>query len=412
MKRSAIVAAVIGGAAAIAAARLTAAGPGIILGGTGETSLQQEQAALKAARIQSAQARERSERLEQQAGAARDEADQARRRAAAMAARIQQAEADIQAAQARIAIISRMQRAQAARLAAKQEPVVRLTAALQMMARRPLALALVQPGSVSDAVHMRAVLGQILPVIQERTAGLRAELDRSRVLRESAEQAASSLTQSQAELRNRQAALQTLETRKRLAAKDYRSNADLESDRALAMGERARDIVDLMDRLQAAGDLRDALAALPGPLLRPARPDLAAAPAPTEKRQPNGPPPYRLPVMGQLVTGMGELSESGVRSRGLTIVTQPGALAVAPTAGRVVFAGPYRGYGQILILDHGGGWTTLITGLLRISATVGDKVRQGDPLGSAGLGRPSITIELRRHGRPVNIVPLLGSRGA
>ncbi|HWV11697.1 MAG TPA: peptidoglycan DD-metalloendopeptidase family protein, partial [Sphingobium sp.] len=121
-----------------------------------------------------------------------------------------------------------------------------------------------------------------------------------------------------------------------------------------------------------------------------------------------GPPPYRLPVMGQLVTGMGELSESGVRSRGLTIATQSGALAVAPTAGRVVFAGPYRGYGQIIILDHGGGWTTLITGLQRLSAIVGDSVRQGDPLGNAANGRASIMVELRRNGRPVDIVPLVG----
>ncbi|HEX7875344.1 MAG TPA: peptidoglycan DD-metalloendopeptidase family protein [Sphingobium sp.] len=391
----------------LAASRLPAA-DGIILQGTGGTSLSQEQAALKTARIQSERARERSERLERQAAVARDEADQARRRAAAMAARIQQAEAEILAAQARVAIIARMQRVQSARLAAKQEPVVRLTAALQMMARRPLALALVQPGTVSDAVHMRAVLGQVLPVIHQRTVGLRAELDRSRALRETAEQAAGALAQSQADLRQRQAALRTLETRKRLAERDYRSNAGLESDRALAMGERARDIVDLMDRLEAAGDLRDELALLPGPVLRPARPDLAVVSAPARQRGVDGPPPYRLPIMGQLVTGMGEVSESGVRSRGLTIVTQAGALAVAPTAGRVVFAGPYRGYGQILIIDHGGGWTTLITGLLRLSAAVGDTVRQGEPLGNAGPGRPSVTIELRRNGRPVDIVPLVG----
>ena len=409
MKRGAIIGAIVGGAVVLAASRLPAAqGSAIILQGTGRTSLAQEQKALKAARLQSEQARERSERLERQASAARDEADQARRRAAAMAARIQQAEADIQAAQARIAIIARLQRAQAERLAARQEPVVRLTAALQMMARRPLALALVQPGSVSDAVHMRAVLGQVLPVSRARTAGLRAELDRSRALRATAEQAAASLAQSQTDLRDRQAALRTLETQKRLAEKDYRSNAGMESDRALALGERARDIVDLMDRLEAAGDLREELAQLPGPVLRPARPDLALASAPVRERRPGGPPAYRLPVMGQLVTGMGEVSESGVRSRGLTIVTQAGALAVAPTAGRIVFAGPYRGYGQIMIIDHGSGWTTLITGLLRLSATVGDSVRQGDPLGNAGPGRPSITIELRRNGRPVDIVPLVG----
>ncbi|WP_218647508.1 murein hydrolase activator EnvC family protein [Sphingobium lactosutens] len=397
------------GLMALAATRLPAAdGDAIILSGTAGTTLAQEQQALKNARRQSDEARDRSARLEQQATAARDEAEQARRRAAAVAARIQQAEADIQAAQARIAIINRMQRAQAARLAVKQEPVVRLTAALQMMARRPLALALVQPGSIADAVHMRAMLGQILPVIQQRTAGLRAELEQSRKLRATAQQAADALTQAQTDRKQQQTALATLEARKRVAARDYRANAGLEGERALALGERARDIVDLMDRLEEAGDLRERLAALSGPLPRPARPDQATAPAPERESAANGPPPYRLPVIGQLVTGMGEVNDSGVRSRGLTLVTQPGAQAIAPTAGRVAFAGPYRDYGQILIIDHGQGWTTLITGLHRVTAQVGDYVRQGDPVGITGAERPNITVELRRNGRPVDIVPLVG----
>jgi len=409
VKRGAIITGGLLALVALAATRLPVADDAaIILPGTAGTTLAQEQAALKAARRQSDEARDRSARLEQQASAARDDAEQARRRAAATAARIQQAEADIQAAQARIAIIARMQRAQAARLAARQEPVVRLTAALQMMARRPMALALVQPGSVTDAVHMRAVLGQILPVIQQRTAGLRAELARSRALRATAQQAAGALTQAQADRRERQAALAALETQKRVAARDYRANAGLESERALALGERARDIVDLMDRLEDAGDLRERLAALPGPLLRPARPDQTGAPAPETVRATGGPPPYRLPVIGQLVTGMGEVNDGGVRSRGLSLVTQPGAQTVAPTAGRIAFAGPYRGYGQILIIDHGQGWTTLITGLHRVTAQVGDTVRQGDPVGITGQGRPTVTIELRRNGRPVDIVPLVG----
>ncbi|MBH2000143.1 MAG: peptidoglycan DD-metalloendopeptidase family protein [Sphingomonadaceae bacterium] len=408
MKRAIIIAAITGLSALVATRLLAADGQAIILPGTAATTLAQEQAALKAARRQSDEARDRSARLEQQAGAARDDAEQARRRAAALAARIQQAEADIEAAQARIAIIARMQRAQAERLAVKQEPVVRLTAALQMMARRPLALALVQPGSVTDAVHMRAVLGRVLPVIQQRTAGLRAELDASRALRATAQQGADALGKAQADRKDRQTALAALETAKRVAARDYGANAGLESERALALGERARDIVDLMDRLEQAGDLRDRLAALSGPLLRPARPDQTGAPPPDREASASGPPPYRLPVVGQLVTGMGEVNDGGVRSRGLTLVTQPGAQVVAPTAGRVAFAGPYRGYGQILIIDHGQGWTTLITGLHRVTAQVGDSARQGDPVGIAGQGRPTITIELRRNGRPVDIVPLVG----
>ncbi|MCC4251190.1 peptidoglycan DD-metalloendopeptidase family protein [Sphingobium naphthae] len=409
MKRNILIASGTAGLMAFAATRLPAADEdALILQGTAGTTLAQEQQALKAARRQSDDARDRAALLAQQATAARDAAEQARRRAAAVAARIQQAEADIQAAQARIAIIARLQHAQAARLAAKQEPVVRLTAALQMIARRPLALALVQPGSVSDAVHLRAVLGQVLPVIEQRTAGLRAELARSRALRATAQQAADALDQAQRDRKAQQVELAALEAQKRLAARDYRANAGLESERALALGERARDIVDLMDRLEQAGDLRERLARLSGPLPRPARPDQAgAAPAEADAR-PSGPPPYRLPVVGQLVTGMGEVNDSGVRARGLTLVTQPGAQAIAPTAGRVVFAGPYRDYGQILIIDHGGGWTTLITGLHRLTTRVGDAVRQGDPVGVTGARRSNITVELRRNGRPVDIIPLVG----
>ncbi len=409
MTRNLLIAGGVAALIAFASARLVAAdGDALVLPGTAGTSLTQEQQALKDARRQSDEARDRAARLAQQASAARDAAEQARRRAAAVAARIQQAEADIQAAQARIAIIARLQRAQAKRLAARQEPVVRLTAALQMMARRPLALALVQPGSISDAVHLRAVLGQILPVIEQRTAGLRAELARSRALRATAQQASDALAQAQQDRRAQRAELAGLETQKRLAARDYRANAGMESERALALGERARDIVDLMDRLEAAGDLRERLTALSGPLPRPARPDKAGAAPPEREAMASGPPPYRLPVVGQLVTGLGEVNDSGVRARGLTLAVQPSAQAIAPTAGRVAFAGPYRDYGQILIIDHGGGWTTLITGLHRLSVRVGDDVRQGDPVGVTDNRRSDIIVELRRNGRPVDIVPLIG----
>lgn len=406
MKRGLVLSCI--GLAAAGALGVSALAQDLIMPGTAPTSLAQEQQALLAARRQAVEARNRSGRLQVQAERATQEADRASRWAAALAARIQESEADILAAQARVAIVTRLQRAQAARLAERQQPIVRLTAALQMLARRPPALALVQPGSVADAVHMRAVLGTVMPVIQERTAGLRADLARSRQLRAAAEQAAGSLRDSRAQLASRQKELRTLETRQRLASRDYRSSAGLEADRAVALGEKARDIVDLMDQIAVAGDIRTELATLPGPVPRPSAP--SASGLPTEDRPPirTGLPPYRLPVVGALVTGMGEMSDSGVRARGLTIATQPGAQVVAPTAGRIAYAGHYRGYGQIVIVDHGQGWTTLITGLNRLSINVGATVGQGDPIGTAGAGAPTITIELRRNGRPVDIVPLVG----
>lgn len=371
-------------------------------------TLRDEQGALLEAKKQAAAARQRSIRLRQDAKTARHEADRARQQAAALAAGIQAAEADIQAAQARIAIIARMQRAQNARLAERQEPIVRLTAALQMLARRPPATALVQPGSLTDIVHMRAVLASVLPVIRARTAALRTDLERSRQLRADADQATASLVASRLALDEQRSGLRQLETRKRLAAKALAGSSNLEADRAVALGETARDIVDLMDRLRVSGDVREQLARLPGPLLRPARPGVTALPQEQTPLPRNAPPAYRMPVMGTVVTGLGELSESGVRARGLTLATQPLAQAVAPTRGRILFAGPYRGYGEIVIIDHGNGWTTLISNLDRLSVEVGDAVRQGDPIGSAGRERPQITVELRRNGRPVNIATLVG----
>ena len=154
----------------------------------------------------------------------------------------------------------------------------------------------------------------------------------------------------------------------------------------------------------------EALAALPGPLPRPANPESADAPAPRDRAGPDtGPPPYRLPVAGRLLVGLGEVSDAGVRSRGLSIESAPGAQIVAPTDGRIVFAGPFRRYGTIIILDHGKGWSSAITGIGRLQVSVGDTVRQGAPIGTAERGdAPVTTVELRRRGVPVDLTGLLG----
>ena len=166
-----------------------------------------------------------------------------------------------------------------------------------------------------------------------------------------------------------------------------------------------------MNELEAAGDIRARLASLPGPQLRPATPGATRAPVqdnPQSTR--DAAPPYRLPVVGAIVTGLGEVSESGIRSRGITVATQPGAQIVAPARGRIAFAGPYRGYGQIIILDHGGGWSSLITDMGRLSVSIGQDVSQGAPVGLAPTNAaPTVTIELRRQGRPVDLLALVNT---
>jgi septal ring factor EnvC (AmiA/AmiB activator) len=372
-------------------------------------SLHDERRAFADARAKADAALQRSQRLETSAAAARGQAEQARSRAGAVAARIQGAEAEIDASEARIAIIEQLRRDQRARLALQQGPMVRLVAALQALARRPAALTLVQPGSLDDLVHVRALLSTIVPAVETRTASLRAEVARGRALRAQADSALGLLAKSQQALVTQRNALAALALERRRASDAFSGSAIVEQDRALAMGEEARDIGELMTRIGASAEVRSALETLPGPTLRPVIPGEARAlPAPSSTNAAGGQAPYRLPVIGQIVTGLGEVSATGIRARGLTIATRPGAQVVAPTGGRIAFAGPYRGYGNIVIVDHGRGWTTLITSLSALDVRVGDAVDQGSPVGKAGPVRPTITVELRKMGQPVDIARLIG----
>lgn len=355
------------------------------------------------AQAQAGQARGRAERLENDAKQATAAADRAAKEAAALAARIQEAEAQILADEARIRIIGRQRADLRAQLARRQKPLVELIGALQRLSRRPPLVALLRPGSLSDSVHTRALLESMLPQVQRRTAALRSELARARALQEQAKAAEGALQDEIARLNARRRDLGAMEVRQRQAARDANGGASREAERALALAEKARDLGGLVKGLEEAAALRDRLAALPGPVLRPAagqavsEASYAPSPSPTLTALPD----FLLPVTGRLISGFGDASR-GTMARGITMAVRAQAQVVAPSAGRVAFAGPFAGYGQIVIIDHPGGFTSLITGLAKLSAQVGGNVVAGSPLGSAGAGQPQVTLELRKDGRPVN----------
>ena len=369
------------------------------------------QAALSRATRESRRAEARAARLSGEAEAATEAATRTANEAAALAARIQQAEADIEAARARASIARAERAALTARLAKKQEPTARLTAALQTAARRPLALSALQPGSLQDVVHVRAVLASAVPQIRARTAALRSELDRGRALERQAARAVEQLRAGEVQLRERRQSLAALENQQRIASRNARGAAQREAERALALGEEARDLDGLVDRLGEVAALRQELSALPGPVLRPkdlAAP-LAAAPLAAASPSAAAPPPrdFQLPVQGRTLVGFGARRDSGLASTGLTLAPAAGAQVVAPGRGRIAFAGAYRGFGRIVIIEHAGGWTSLVTGLDRVQVAVGDSVIGGSPLGVTGARGAAVTFELRRAGDPVNPLQFL-----
>lgn len=362
------------------------------------------QRALADAEAQGLDARARAEALEAKAASAVAAADRTAQEGAALAARVQESEAQIAANEAKISLIERQRVGLRAELAQKQRPLVELTAALQRLARRPAIFSVLRPGTLTDAVYLRAVLETMLPEVARRTAGLRAAIERGRALQVQAEQASTDLRTSQGELNRRRQQLGALEARQRLDSRSASGIADRENERALKLAEEARDLGGLIGELDKAGRLRASLAALPGPVLRPAQPQSAAVAAAIEPpaAPTNAPAQYQLPVTGRLVAGFGALGAGQVQSRGISIAARGGAQVVAPGAGRVVFAGPYQGYGTIVIIEHGGGWTSLITGLAVLDVRAGRDVVAGSPLGQVGPGGPILALELRKDGATVN----------
>ena len=145
-------------------------------------------------------------------------------------------------------------------------------------------------------------------------------------------------------------------------------------------------------------------------LARPAGPGLSERPG-----------PLFAPVAGAVVRGWGERTEAGP-SNGITVRPPPAARVTAPCGGRVAFAGPFRSYGMLLILDCGGGYHFVLSGFERLDVSVGMAAQAGEPVGAmpawdprdTGRGatsRPALYIELRRDGQPVNPAPFLRAHG-
>lgn len=352
-------------------------------------------------------ARARSRELERQAQDASRAEDHAHRQLAALAAKVQVLEAQAQANEARLELLRQEQRLLARELAREREPLVHLTAALQRASVTPPALAALLPRSLKETVHLRAVLEQTVPAVQQRTAGLRAQVRLRQQLDRQVRNASRQIAATEAALTLERRELETLALANRRQSRVASRAAVLESRRATELALEATSLDDLVTRIDGAANLRAQLAALPGPVPRPGTGPAGASRAARTTIEQVGPRAdvpvsnYRLPVAGPVVAGFGETGSSGIRTSSIALRPRTGALVVAPSAGRVAFAGGYEGYGEIVILEHDERWTSIVTGLASLRVAAGDRVVANQPLGLAARSQP-VTLELRREGRPVD----------
>jgi septal ring factor EnvC (AmiA/AmiB activator) len=335
-------------------------------------------------------------RLSKAADAARDDAARLAAERLAAAAGITAAEARISEADASLAEREALVRASAARLAEQQAPVAALVAGVIDLGRRPPLVSLADQHGLADVVRMRALLDVAVPRIRAQSAALSAELDGNRALVAGARAARQALSAARAELAARQQKFAALEARSLTRAAGFDAGAIGADDRMLAATEGVAALGTAEQRAQAARRLANELALLPPAPPRPFAPD-SRAPAPSFA--------YALPVEAPVIEGLGQVSDSGIRSRGTTFATRAGAPVSVPADGVLVFAGPFRRHDGIAVIDHGGGWLTLLVGV-RPTLAKGERVTRGQLLGTA-LGPLSLILSTK--GRPASATLIAGS---
>ena len=349
---------------------------------------------LAEARAEQAVAEAEAKRLEAIAAKAKGEADRLAAEQAAAAKAIDASEARISAAEAELALTSARLAQFRRALEAAQRPVSALLAGLAMMDQRPPILALADRGGADELVRTMILLDATMPVVRRRTQALAARIESGRKMESDAKAARAALIADRRELVVRQQRFAALEQRALSASLAAGGAALVAGDQVIA-GRETLDEMSAEGRRSAAMLAAELIAAGPAP----ARPGGATRPAP------GAPFAYDLPAGAEVTRGLAAIGRGGVRSRGLVLATPRGAQVTVPADGILRFAGPFRSYAGVVIIDHGRGWISLIVNVAS-PLKVGSRVSRGEPLGRA-LG--PIEVELSQNRQHLSPAIIAGS---
>lgn len=396
-----------------------------------ERALQERKSAIE-------KGREEAATLGGKAEGYRAEVDVLRIQAIDVAAKTQSLERSVGQIEARVATLAADEAKRRAALEAGRPSRAKTISAMLRLSRRPPQALMLAPNSAVDATRSALLMAAVSKGLEGKANALRTSLHEIVLIQAELAAERERLDETTRELGRKRAALDGLIAEKVALERKAEAGHDAAESRIRALVREARDLEDLIAKLEVASS--ESL--VPGaPLPPPRRPDRSIKPsAGTELAAPAEPPDtaappaevrtaaldreamqeaesprqgaFALPAEGKIVGYFGSPTAPGVTAKGLSIATRDGASVVAPFAGKVVFAGPFRDYGQLLIIAHGEGYHTLLAGLGRIDTAVGRWVLAGEPIGNMSSSpemRPQLYLELRHKGRPVNPLPWLAT---
>ncbi|HYC24748.1 MAG TPA: peptidoglycan DD-metalloendopeptidase family protein [Roseiarcus sp.] len=347
-------------------------------------------------------------------------ADHARLNAALIetTAKVKDNERQMAAANERLTTLTESEKALKKSLENRRGVIADVLAVLQRMGRNPPPAILVKPQDMAQAIRAAIVLGAVIPELKSQTLELAQDLEDLANLRQTIVSQREQLGKSAAALSEDRARLSVLIEARQQSLSEAQGALDAERDRAAELARQASNLRDLIARMEneagaaaqaAAADIKNRAAAARSKDPAALKPALAFADAKGA---------LDLPVAGVIVKTFGAPDGYGGAERGISIATPPAATVSAPTDGRVVFSGPYRTYGQLLILNAGGGYYVVLAGMDRISVSVGQFVLAGEPVAAMGDGtartaiaaaigaaQPVLYIEFRKDGMAVDPQP-------
>lgn len=366
------------------------------------------------------------------------------REALAAAEAVRQQRATLDRLEAELDDLRRQARERREALIEKRGDLGATLTALLRLGRRPPEALIAMPGTPIDVVHTAVLMGATLPALSKEANGLRDDIAALAAQQRDIDQQRERIARSRTMLEGERQRLDAVIREKRALGREI---AAAERDRAQRHRRwRAR-------RKRCTNFWRHWRPTGCGANVAPASPRAKPSPPvpPTPKAKPVQRPAQQahgqrtamlnvpragqvtggevlaLPVVGRVIAHYGERDGATTR-RGITLHATPGAPVLAPFSGEVVFSGPFRGYGLLLIIQHGEGYHTLLAGLGRLDVGVGQSVLAGEPVGvmkgsnasgkrtasdrTTGEGDPAeadvnLYVEIRRNGDPVNPVPLL-----
>jgi len=356
---------------------------------------------------------EEKARFEEQAKEAEEAVETITRNMIALAAEIQQTEENASRLEQRIANLEEEERDKSASLEVRRGELSELLAALERLRRRPAALALLQPGEAVETAQSASLMSTLVPEINKQAASLKNELTALTIIQHDLAAERTRLNTSLDNLEEDRNDLAVLVENRRQEAEAANRGIEAEAQRLRKLAEEAESLQEFLAELSK----RNArLRALAPPASKPTRPGTTAPSRAAGTLGRNfaaakGNIPY--PARGPIVIRFGQ-RDGFIDSKGIRIDGRTGGQVISTFDGQIVFSGPFRNYGNLLIIEHRDGYHTLLAGMDQVYSGLGQSVLTGEPIGVLNDGansRSELYLELRERGSAVDPIPWLRRDG-